>query len=668
MLGAIRIYTASANAPIPGDSIVEHWSGTEAGKGSKRWKGNFALYQQLFRSSQSYIRGLALGIGGDKCPQLLYRLQNGELSTITTTMLIPSQYWILIGTNDLLSHCSPDAVVAGILNLVHTIRQQQQQIVHDDEDDDDAPNPNQQQKQQQMTIVLHSILPRGRFPLSQSLGWSFIQDVNRRLACFAESSSSFDNSVEFFNATEFFLTHNHSHVNHTLEGDYLHPTALGSLEWGKALVRTSLQLLGKPPLGPHAFDNLSLNLSDNTTKRPPMMPTPSSSVLTPTMPKTQLPSPTDSHTDTSSSSTPSSSTPSSTPPPPSSSSSSCTDLYTNGQGWESWKRAQQQQHSNPLDWCSNRQVSRCRRCTNPFVPVTNVDKMGNNWHRAFERNVALVQEELTFQQQHQQAPQPLDMILMGDSIVEHWLGTGLGRRNSRWNGNLALYRQLFRSPHSYIRGLFLGVGGDKCPQLLYRLQNGEMPTNTTTLLAPKQWWILVGTNDLFARCTRDAIVVGILNLVETIRHVHPANETTIVLHSIFPRGKDALPENHDWSTIQEINHRLECFASSSSQSNNGVGFFNATEFLLTRTTTTTTTTDGYDHNPAPPPRINATLMGGDYLHPNGLGSLEWGKAMVRKSLQLLGKPQPGPHAFDNLTLDLSATENMTDDPEGTGGL
>ena len=66
--------------------------------------------------------------------------------------------------------------------------------------------------------------------------------------------------------------------------------------------------------------------------------------------------------------------------------------------------------------------------------------------------------------------------------------------------------------------------------------------------------------------------------------------------------------------------------------------------------------------------VNQTLMP-DNLHPNGLGSTEWGMAIVRKSLDLLGKPQPGPDALhdNSLTVKINGPfDSETNADENTG--
>ena len=206
----------------------------------------------------------------------------------------------------------------------------------------------------------------------------------------------------------------------------------------------------------------------------------------------------------------------------------------------------------------------------------------------------------------------------------------MARLTEQWAENFELYTQLFRNDDSYFRGLALGVRGDTCSNLLYRLRHGEMggiSPNTNNILIPSLWWILVRTNDLYHRCTPESISAGIVHLAQSVQEVHPS--VTVVLHGLLPRDKAPLERNSWWKDIVQINERLHCYASSQTKTE----FFNATHFFLTK-----------DKTP-----VNETVMP-DFLYPNGLGSIEWGKAIVRKSLDLLGRPQPGPDGFDGVSL------------------
>jgi lysophospholipase L1-like esterase len=66
--------------------------------------------------------------------------------------------------------------------------------------------------------------------------------------------------------------------------------------------------------------------------------------------------------------------------------------------------------------------------------------------------------------------------------------------------------------------------------LLWRIQNGEMPRN----LNPKVWWLLIGANDLVrGECSEEAIILGILKLAEEIQTIRP--ESVVVIQGLLPR-------------------------------------------------------------------------------------------------------------------------------------
>lgn len=76
-----------------GDSIIESWRGTQAGHSVQWAEGNAAAFSQF----QSTFHVGAFGIAGDQTQHLLWRLQNGELSSNHPPRLAV----VLIGTNNL---------------------------------------------------------------------------------------------------------------------------------------------------------------------------------------------------------------------------------------------------------------------------------------------------------------------------------------------------------------------------------------------------------------------------------------------------------------------------------------------------------------------------------------------------------------------------------------
>ncbi|KAL7562354.1 hypothetical protein ACA910_016416 [Epithemia clementina (nom. ined.)] len=298
----------------------------------------------------------------------------------------------------------------------------------------------------------------------------------------------------------------------------------------------------------------------------------------------------------------------------------CGDEYTAGDGWESWKY--QQGDLAKAEWCrpseieaATEYVPQCQ-CDNPLLKRGRTDD--SYWVETLQRNKELVDSSMT-------EGRPLDFVIVGDSIVEHWLGTKMGEPDPHLQKQHEVYQRLFRDDDSLIHGLALGISGDKAPNVMYRLESGEMPTG----FDPPLWWILVGTNDLFnSDCTVNATLAGIMQVVEHI--LQHQEDATVVIHSILPRGGKPLlsDSNMYWGYISQLNEQLKCF----SLSNGRIQFFNATSLFLTDDMS----------------KVNQTLMP-DLLHPNEIGSIRWGEQLVLQSMGYLGKDEiPEDEYFDDV--------------------
>jgi lysophospholipase L1-like esterase len=235
-------------------------------------------------------------------------------------------------------------------------------------------------------------------------------------------------------------------------------------------------------------------------------------------------------------------------------------------------------------------------CPNPTIGSMPQDSEGW-WNESWQFSNAKNQERIneTINQGRQ-----LDVILLGDSITEHWQGTDLGNRNTEFDGNAQVYRDMFTSEDSPVQGLALGNGGDRTTQLLYRVEQGEID-----MLEAPVIWILIGTNDILGfSCSSDAVVAGILAIMRQVRAHKPAS--TLVLQALLPaRGNDAGAIG-SWDLYSQINQRLECFAEQAP----GVRFVNMTQAFLT---------------------VNDTVDGDlliDGLHPGEEGSRVMGQRIV----------------------------------------
>ena len=122
-----------------------------------------------------------------------------------------------------------------------------------------------------------------------------------------------------------------------------------------------------------------------------------------------------------------------------------------------------------------------------------------------------------------------DIVFYGDSITEDWTGTRFGKPDERHAQTLEVFNSFFSKSHGgKYEGLAFGISGDTTSNLLWRLQNGEMPPS----LRSKVWWILIGTNN-FGRtqCSAKAVVLGIESVLDEVLERAEANEF-IVLNSI----------------------------------------------------------------------------------------------------------------------------------------
>lgn len=246
-------------------------------------------------------------------------------------------------------------------------------------------------------------------------------------------------------------------------------------------------------------------------------------------------------------------------------------------------------------FCRDQDTMPCQ-CTNPTVPIAQHFKdqpeRDRAWSNAFDRNQDLASS----------APEDLDLVFLGDSIMELWLGTIMSRPLNNTSSVKELWNDLFQD-HAVV----LGISADRSRNLLYRLQNGEMPDS----LDPTAWWILIGTNDYADGCSREAILVGQLAVLYETRKRKP--NAFVVLQGLLPRGQENLLESSLWKDFQWINDRLECLAELPQ-----LDYFNGTSIFLR---------DDDDF-------VNQTLMT-DFLHPSNEGRLLWGLAIIER-LKLLG--------------------------------
>lgn len=128
----------------------------------------------------------------------------------------------------------------------------------------------------------------------------------------------------------------------------------------------------------------------------------------------------------------------------------------------------------------------------------------------------------------------VDVVFIGENIVETWAGRSIGFNSTFTTDVKKKYDKIFqKSNGGKFNGLPLGIAGDTTSNVLWRIQNGEMPD----YLNPSVWWLVVGTNDLaMGQCSEEIVLLGILRVVEEITEMHPLAK--IVISSILPMTTD----------------------------------------------------------------------------------------------------------------------------------
>lgn len=127
------------------------------------------------------------------------------------------------------------------------------------------------------------------------------------------------------------------------------------------------------------------------------------------------------------------------------------------------------------------------RCSNPTIPhIVNRGQEDRSltWNETFTRNLNLV--KMAAAALTAQPNDPYDVVLLGDSITERWLGTQLSKNMTRANMTeeyLAAFSELFQATksktkssntasRSSVKGMALGIAGDRVREKKHYNQNG----------------------------------------------------------------------------------------------------------------------------------------------------------------------------------------------------
>ena len=153
--------------------------------------------------------------------------------------------------------------------------------------------------------------------------------------------------------------------------------------------------------------------------------------------------------------------------------------------------------TDELDWAwflaqvdQTEEMDRCRAGLDPTVAVScacrnptqawnpELDMMGDNQAMEYieQWEIAFLDHQERLKKEAEAVPQftDLEVIMLGDSLTEHWLGTSVGQPRPSYQGNAQVFESLLRDNHEkrpYIHTTPFGISGDRCGQALYRIQH-----------------------------------------------------------------------------------------------------------------------------------------------------------------------------------------------------
>lgn len=205
------------------------------------------------------------------------------------------------------------------------------------------------------------------------------------------------------------------------------------------------------------------------------------------------------------------------------------------------------------------------------------------------------------------------LILLGDSITESWVGTGLGRTSPRTSGIPQILVEELSSTAG-LDPLVLAISGDQTQHLLYRLQNGHLhdafAKDPTAVFV-----VMIGTNNLGSGELAGPTAQGVLAVAEyLLRHV----DGRVLLFGLLPRGdgihvlpmlcpprcrEDGTPYQSFLPAIDYVNQELK----------DGVALLVDQYPRRSSSSSSTSTNGGETHNPLSTPSLTYIDCGEAFL-------------------------------------------------------
>jgi lysophospholipase L1-like esterase len=238
------------------------------------------------------------------------------------------------------------------------------------------------------------------------------------------------------------------------------------------------------------------------------------------------------------------------------------------------------------------------------------------------KEYATRRKEMKANNNDENVPRPL--ILLGDSITESWMGTGMGQLKERAKGVHQVLEDELSMSHG-LDPLVLAISGDQTQHLLWRLQNGQLlPEYANDPVAV--FVILIGTNNLGAGELPEPTAQGIASVVDHLLK-HTSEHNHIMLMHVLPRGdgktwlqnlcpprcnSHGQPFKSFMPIIPRVNAMVEEFLPTGATKDKRLSMVDCgTDFLNTEL-------DGHRHGQEDGSEVKEELMP-DLLHPNAAG-------------------------------------------------
>ena len=245
---------------------------------------------------------------------------------------------------------------------------------------------------------------------------------------------------------------------------------------------------------------------------------------------------------------------------------------------------------------------------------------------------------------------PPSLLLIGDSITESWLGTGLAKPVAKFKDTAGAFARTKLAEQFGSDPLILGLSGDQTQHVLWRLEQGhEMPkcSNDEAFLVI----MLIGTNNLGNGHLPGETVRGIVAVANKVLTIAP--KAVVLMSALMPRGdgarrpdrmekicpprckSDGTPFASFTPAVNQVNEALPTEVSwlQKKYGKDRVALEDCSRVLVKP--------GAINSNGDWAQEVDPTLMP-DYLHPNAEGMVRWADCMAITAGKLMHKESAQP--------------------------